>query len=542
MALAIATRRRRRLAAVLLAPITLLAACGDDSSDSGTENATTAAGTTQVGATAAPASTTAPLPAADPAGVIKQAYDLRLVKLDPISSPDPTSGSPIQYLIYGTMLVQKEDGAYEPGLAKKATITDPSTITVDLQDGLKFSDGTTLDSAAVKASIERIVAANKPGTFRMAELGQVAALETPTPAQVVIKLKTPIAGSFYNLLAHNETLVTKPGATGLDANPIGAGPFKLESFQTEQSLKLVKNPSYFQADQIKVAGVEFVQATAGAAFLNALKSGTVDAAAVSPDQVAQAQGGDVKGEVTKNPDNVLWIGMKCTKVPALGDVKVRQALNYALDKAQLNTVVFEGKGDIMQGWWPGDNKFASTVKEPYKRDVAKAKQLLAEAGQTALKLNLGYSAGTTNLKFAEAAQQMWKEAGIDVALVPITDAVGEYYTGAKADMFITGQTRTWTDKITRNFQPGSVGNTCEPKDAGFDAAIAKLRAADPNGTEAVALWQEIQKYEIDNAWAIFGLIGTTGKAWNGTKLVNVSWRPNQVGQLVVDFRKAYVKK
>ncbi|HRW08951.1 MAG TPA: phytoene desaturase family protein, partial [Caldilineaceae bacterium] len=63
------------------------------------------------------------------------------------------------------------------------TITDPSTITVDLQDGLKFSDGTTLDSAAVKASIERIAAANKPGTFRMAELGQVAAVETPTPAQ-----------------------------------------------------------------------------------------------------------------------------------------------------------------------------------------------------------------------------------------------------------------------------------------------------------------------------------------------------------------------
>src|SRR3981081_3497805 len=104
---------------------------------------------------------------------------------------------------------------------------------------------------------------------------------------------------------------------------------------------------------------------------------------------------------------------------------------------------------------------------------------------------------------AEVLQAQWAQAGINISIQIVQDSVTEYYVGRKQDSFPTFQNRIWTDKITRNFAPGSVGDTCDPQSPDFTARLNKLRAADPSGPEAVTAWQNVSKYLNDNAQGVF---------------------------------------
>jgi ABC-type transport system substrate-binding protein len=488
--------------------------------------------------------------AVDPSGVLKLPFDLAgaQAKFDPIGVTSPFYW---HYAIYDTLLRMHDDGTYEPGLAKSATIVDPSTITVELNPNLKFQDGTSLDAEAVKFGINRNITANKPGIFRVAELSQVDAINVDSPTKLTIKLKTPIAGSFYSLLAHGETMPVSPTAVqkGVDLNtaPVGAGPFKIEKFDAPNSVKLVKWDGYFEASKIRLAGIEFVNVplTGGtAAVVNALRSHAIDGSggtAVTLDTINEL-GGSVKTATRKSQDGTVFISLQCSTVAAFKDVRVRQALNYATDKDALNNVLLGGKGEAMSQFWSSEAKYYDpALKDVYKYDVNKAKSLLAAAGVPNLEFKMAVSPGL-NQKLAEAVQNQWASAGIKTTLQVVQDTVTEYYLGKRQDAFPTFQNRIWTDKITRNFAPGSVGNTCDPQSADFTAKLNKLRGADPNGTDAVAAWKDVSKFLSDNAQGVFGVINILGYAWDDGRLADVTWAPDQVGSRYLDWHKVYVKK
>src|SRR5262245_28645750 len=175
----------------------------------------------------------------DTSGVLKIPFDLTglQAKFDPIGVTSPFWW---HFAVYDTLLHMHDDGTYEPGLAKKATIVDSSTLTVELNENLKFQDGTPLAAEAVKFGIQRNIKPNKPGIFRVAELSQVDTMTADSPTKLTIKLKTPIAGSFYSLFAHGETMPVSPTAVqkgiDLNSNPVGAGPFKIEKYDPPNSV------------------------------------------------------------------------------------------------------------------------------------------------------------------------------------------------------------------------------------------------------------------------------------------------------------------
>ena len=137
----------------------------------------------------------------------------------------------------------------------------------------------------MKFSIERTIAAKNVGSVR-AELNEVESITVDSPTKLTIKLKTPIAGQFYNLLANGETFVVSPTAvnsgTPLDEKPVGAGPFMLDSYTPESKAVFKKNPNYFEKDKIKLAGVELIQTTQAGidpqAPINSLLDGITNAA------------------------------------------------------------------------------------------------------------------------------------------------------------------------------------------------------------------------------------------------------------------------
>jgi peptide/nickel transport system substrate-binding protein len=333
----------------------------------------------------------------------------------------------------------------------------------------------------------------------------------------------------------------------LNANPVGAGPFKLEKVDPALSVKLVKWDGYFQAKSIRLAGLEWVNVgQSPQALINALKTHAVDGyggtSSIMSLDVLNQVAGDVKTATRKSQDGTIFMSLQCGNIPAFKDVRVRQALNYATDKDALNSVLLQGKGEPMSQFWSSESKFYNpSLKDVYKYDLAKAKSLLATAGVPKLEFKMAVSPGL-NQKMAEVLQAQWAQAGINISIQIVQDSVTEYYLGRKQDSFPTFQNRIWTDKITRNFAPGSVGNTCDPQSADFTARLNKLRAADPSGPEAVTAWQDVSKYLNDNAQGVFGLINILAYAWDDSRVGDVAWAPDQVGVRYLDWHKVYIKK
>jgi ABC-type transport system substrate-binding protein len=519
------TRTGFRVVGTLLAAVLLLAACGSDGKGDGT-----------------------PTAAVDPAGVLRLAYALVTpeLQLDPIKANAPTEFW-IHAMMFDSLLHQKEDGTYEPGLASSATIATPTSIKVVLRSGLTFQDGTALNSEAAKFSIMRNVTANRSQSMRVAELSQISSVDVISVTEFTITLKTAIAGSFYNLLAHHETAMISPTAAGagkdFNTAPVGAGPFKFVS-RAQQLLKLEKWDGYYGAKNVRLAGVEIIDTASETTTINALRSKLIDATPISNDGLTQVQGVGLTSQTKPNPDAVLWVGLQCKKYPALADVRVRQALNYATDKEALNLVLADGKGEPMSQFFSSASPYHDkSLDSVYKYDLAKAKQLLADAGQPSLKLSMVTStAGGSANRAHELLQQQWAKAGITLDLVPSANSVQDYYIDAKMATTVTPQTRFWTDKITRNFMPGSVGNTCDPSDPEFTKMVNDLRALEPGSKDAVALWFKIAKYESDKALGVWGIHTTASQVWDDSRIGDITWVPNQLGTLYPDVRKVFIKK
>ena len=184
-----------------------------------------------------------------------------------------------------------------------------------------------------------------------------------SPTKLTIELKTPIAGQFYNLLANGETFVVSPTAvqsgTPLNEKPVGAGPFTLESYTPERSAKFVKNPNYFQAKKIKVGGVELKQVagTDPQATVNALLDHQVDAtsASLALDQVPPLEAGGFT-IVSQPSDSSLILGPLCKSKPPFDNLKVRQALNYAIDRDEINDLIYQGTSEPLWAFWTQSSK------------------------------------------------------------------------------------------------------------------------------------------------------------------------------------------
>ena len=413
-----------------------------------------AAGITSAGA-AAPGAASDNGGQVDKAGVIKFGADLTMlggIRFDPATVASPNDWYYQQY-VYDSLLRQAADGSYSPGLAKSATVTDPQTIVIELQPNVKFSDKTPVDAEAVKFSIERQIASGNVGSIRT-ELLEVASITVDSPTKLTIALKTPIAGQFYNLLAHGETMVVSPTAaksgTSLDDKPVGAGPFLLQSYTPERSVVFVKNPAYFEAKKIRLAGVELVQVTSTdpQAGVNAMLDGIVDAGGVATlDQAAPLEGSGLTVDVAASDSSFIGVQW-CKSDPALSNVKVRQALNYAVDRNEINDLIFQGQSEPMWATWTQQNTlFNPKLKEYYQHNPKKAKQLLKEAGVTNLSFDLYAGPLPEDQRIAEVLKEQWADVGVTVNLVNFQNIVQEFFTERKAPAGVVPLRRQGLDKV-----------------------------------------------------------------------------------------------
>lgn len=486
---------------------------------------------------------------ADPNGILKYATDLQVTgtdrALDPIRSR-AISDFVQMNLIYDTLLHAQDDGTYKPGLAQSYKVEGDNSVTLTLRPNLKFSDGTPLDAAAVKFSIDRAVAARN--TNFAPEINNVASVEAIDPTTVKITLKTPTIGSFFELLAGRETMPVSPTAvqanpTGFNTKPVGAGPMTVTQFTPQQILSLRKNPDYWNAKAWKLGGVDMVQAVAGAPRINAYRGGQANMVELDSSQTEDLKGvAGAEVEAAASDANFLYVAT-CKSKPPFDNLKFRQGVQMAMNREAINQVLLNGSGEPMVTMWPESSAFfTKSLADSNTYNKKKAKKLIEEGGwdfnQT---LQIGYTPTSAQLKtWGEIFQQQMADVGVKVELVALTDIVTQFYTNVQTPAAVSLWIRPGLQKVTRAFGPNSVANVCQYSDPALNTLTAQIAAQPPGSKELKKLWDQVNTYVTDNALWEYGVWQPIVLGWNAKQVAGVT----RISPLMQgpDFSTIYIKK
>ena len=346
----------------------------------------------------------------------------------PIEPPglDPTVAAPVAIRevtwvnLYEGLVRIDRNGKVQPLLAKSWEVSpDGLTYTFHLQEGVKFHDGTTFDSADVKFAFDR--ARDPKSTNAQKQIfAPIDSIETPDPATVVIKLKET-SGNFLYYLGWGDAVIVAPeSAENNKAVPVGTGPFKFKSWTRGDRVELVRNPDYWQKDKIKLDSVTFRFINDAQAQVAALKAGDVDAFPNlgAPELFAEFQKDSRFKAVAGNTEGEIVAGLNSAKKP-FDDPRVRRALMHAVDRKALVEGAYSGFGQPIGSFFsPNHPAFVDTTDVvPY--DVEKAKALLKEAGYgNGLSITIKAPQMAYASRSAELLSAMMAEVGVDLKIIP----------------------------------------------------------------------------------------------------------------------------
>ena len=282
--------------------------------------------------------------------------------------------------IYDTLVQSDGQGHIVPDLATRwQPSADGLQWTFTLREGVKFHNGRTLTAADVKYSFERLLAP-ETASPRAKDFANIKAISTPNAQTVVFELSKPQASFLSNLAYGWAAIVPQEAAATLRDQPVGTGPFKIVEWVKDSHVTLERFDGYFVPGVTYLDRAVFKVISDPAARLAALRTGEVD---VIPELPAQ----DV-ATVQKEPDlkiiqvpfnGIQYIAIN-NKVPPFDNLKVRQALNYAVDKqAVIDTAQF-GLGVPIGSHLPPATDYYVDLAGKYPYNPEKARQLLAEAG------------------------------------------------------------------------------------------------------------------------------------------------------------------
>ncbi len=443
-------------------------------------------------------------------GVLTVGYDLSgstvPVEFDPAKFTVASGYLTYDLPSYGALLRETPSGDFVPDLASKVAVINPSTIDITVRPGEVFSDGTAFTAAAVKAGLERNIATTNKSGFNTS-LYDISSIDVTGPDSVVLNFSQPEANTFYPLLANQEAFIVSPKAAAagtLGTEPIGAGPFMFKSYAPAQKLVLVKNPKYWDAKNIHLSGITFVSVPAGPQQVNALESGEVNALDGLPtsDIPALTQQSSLQVTSAFQDGGMYWVPM-CKSSGPLANVKVRQALNYAINRVAINQSLLYGKGQPAWSLYPSSFAlYDKSLTNYYAYNPAKAKKLLTEAGYPH-----GFS--TTILPLPEPAtdqvatvlQSEWKQIGVSVQIIQSANYVNDFYVRHIAAMAVNPSISTGLGKLNP-FITGEIGDDCNYSNPTLTALIAKITSLPPSSPQLKTAWDQAQEFIIKNALII----------------------------------------
>ena len=306
--------------------------------------------------------------------------------LDPIEPQNNSSYSHEALLAIFEPLIRLNDaGNPEPGLAESWTRnTDLTELTQKLRAGVTFHDGTPFNAEAVKKNFDRMAAlGGRAGTTVIETFKLIESVDYQGDDVVKIKLRRP-SGQIEFWLGANAGMMVSPavlkdGVIGPTLQPVGAGPFRVKTFDANVKTITTRFDQYWAGTKDRAAGFEHHYVPDGRARLNALRSGQANVALIDPRQIPEAKSAGLYIQLVEK--NALWLIYPNLKKGPLGDIRVRQAMMHAIDREGMAEALTNGSARATWQMWSNKSPFyVKDLENAYPYDLKKAKALLAEAG------------------------------------------------------------------------------------------------------------------------------------------------------------------
>ncbi len=433
-------------------------------------------------------------------GVLKVAAPANPSSLDPATGGAGTD-HPFLYTIFDT-LIEWDFASLEakPGLAESWRYTDPNTLVLNLREGVVFHDGTPCNAEAVKFNLDRLRQDQRSNL--KADVASVEAIEVGRPNEVVLKLKHADTALPLILSDRAGMMVSPKAVVELgkehDRKPVGTGAWKIVTWADNDKVIVTRNEKYWKPGRPYLDGIEFAIIPEVATGLRSVIGGQNDYVYFLAPQLKTIADRAKALSVVSGPTlYCLQLYFNWSR-PPLNDVRVRQAINYAIDrqafvKATMGGIAQPAAMELPMEHWAYDR----TVAGLYPYDPEKAKKLLAEAGyQDGLSINMVSYTDQLTVQKQEVIIEQLRKVGLNVKFTNGTIAeMSAAFFGAekKGEALLSA----WTGRP----DPSLTYSLMFSKDAYFNAG-----RADPPPGLAEALDASRLKENIDDRKRAFATV------------------------------------
>jgi peptide/nickel transport system substrate-binding protein len=421
------SRRIRCFTAVAASLSLVLAACGGDD-DATSEGGTTADTATDDATDDATEGTTEPAASDEPAEASADETLTIAINGDPQSlDPGKNGGGrqqAIQYFAYEPLIRAKADGSFEPALAEswEYTTDDNTVFEMTLRPDVVFADGSPVTTESVVQSIEYFIATPSPVHSLIESVASVEAVDDTT-VRVTFSESNPGAPNLFSQATNYGSVINPVGLENPDqlgTATFGAGAYVLDTADTVSGDRytLVPNANYWNPD-LQHWGKVVVRVIGDPnTALNAVRTGQINVSTITtPAQLSEAEDAELDLVLGGQIPILVWIMDRNGEVqPALGDVRVREALNLAIDRDTIAKALGDAYSPLSQFGAPGGEAYVDD-REPIPYDPERAVELLTEAG-FADGFDLALASNTDNRddEVSQILAQQWGDIGINVDL------------------------------------------------------------------------------------------------------------------------------
>lgn len=428
--------------------------------------------------------------------VIAQRID-DLITLDPAESYEFTGGD-VSRNIYSKLVTfdpMDLKAGYKPALATKWDVSaDGKTITFTIRKGVKFHSGNPVRPEDIAFSLQRAVLLNKTPSFILTQFGFTKdnvkdMIKVAGDDQVSITTDKRYATSFVlncltatiagivdekTVMAHETD--GDMGNAWLKTNEAGSGPYELVSWKPNDSYTLKAFDGYYDgAPAMKRVIVRHVQESSTQRLM--LEKGDIDVARnLNPEDVAGVEKDKNLKVESEQRGRLMYLSFN-QKDPVLSKPKVLEALKYLIDYKTMTESFLKGQYQVHQSFLP--LTYLGAIEDnPYKLDVAKAKELLKEAGVSDLTITAGVRDAQDRLEIAQSVQNTFAQAGITLKLdVGTGKQVLTKYRARQLQMYVGAWGPDYPDPQTN---AGTFAwNPNNADDAGLTGSLAWRNAWDP---------------------------------------------------------------
>lgn len=448
---------------------------------------------------------------AKPAADANAADTITIGMTQDLDSMDPAKAESagtreVLFNVYDGLVKPDTDGNLNPAVASEVNISeDGKTYSFTLREGVKFHNGASVTAEDVKYSIERYRDSTTGGSL-VSAFAAVDHVDIVDDAHVDVVLKEPDT----DFLAYFTIGITPASVSDLDAEPVGTGPYKYVSRTPLESVSFEKFDEYWdEAGRAHIQNLVYRITSNTDAIGMELAGGSIDMFYRTPEaQLSQLSEDEFTiYEGTMNLVQALYLNN--AKAP-FDDVRVRQALCYAIDKGQIKDLVSGGKGEeVGSSMYPAFGKyFMPELNDTYTTDLDKARALLAEAGLAdgfTFTIHVS-SAHPQHIETAQVLKEQFALIGVTAQIEQIewNSWLSDVYSGRNYEATVVGVDASALNapSMLSRFQSDAGNNFVNFNSASYDETYLKATAS-VEDAEKTALYKECLTILSDEAASVY---------------------------------------